>query len=98
MAEGMGRSPDLSSSSGARLFLSAYTHVGVGKVYQVFRMSMPLMAENTSLDAALEQYRRHRQDFYYWHEGQRVNPLPEDPSVWDGDAGEWITTEEVRAR
>ena len=58
------------------LHLSTYTNERLGKVYQVFRRSMPVMAENTDLQAALEVYRRNREDFKQFHDGSWSNPLP----------------------
>ena len=78
------------------LHLSTYTNERLGKVYQVFRRSMPAMAENTDLQVALEVYCLHREDFKQFHDGSWSNPLPEEPSVWDGDAGKWITLKEVQ--
>jgi hypothetical protein len=71
------------------LFISKYTRSGGVLIYMVFRRTMMVIPELTDQAVALTEYQRHRDDFDYWHEGQRVNPLPETPPVWDGDVGEW---------
>lgn len=78
-----------------RLYLSTFTTGRSSRVYQVQNRSMAAMAENTDLQVALEVYRRQRESFSYWHEGERINPIPEDPPVWDGDAGKFIKLEEI---
>ncbi len=83
----MQRTPDL--------YLSTFTSERWGKVYRVIRRTMPAMAETTDLRVTPEVYRRHREDFKQWHEGSWSNPLPEDPPVWDGDTGKFITLKEV---
>ena len=78
------------------LYIATYTNERLGKVYQVQSRMGPSMAENTDLQVALDVYRRERESFSYWHEGERINPIPEDPPVWDGDAGKFITLKEVQ--
>ena len=55
--------------------------------------AMPCMATRAD-DRAEEDarflYRQHREDFMIWKDGQKVHTLPQEPPVWDGDAGEFM--------
>lgn len=64
-----------------RLYISTW-----GGHWVCIRRGMPTSPDTTE-EIARAEYTRHREDFSQWVDGERVNTLPLEPPIWDGDTG-----------
>ena len=74
------------------LYLSTYAVDGV-RHWTLIRNTMPAMATRTDDRAEADArllYASHREDFMVWKDGRKEHTLPQEPPIWDGDAGEFM--------